>query len=292
MTQVPPTAGSVCYRHPDRTSFIACQRCGRTICPECQTPGAVGVICPECMAQQRASAPRTKPRFVSNITAMTRRGQPVVTYSIIALCVVIFAAQMVGSLLGDDVVTEALLYAPAYSNPLYGIGFEPWRLLTSAFVHSTSLTFGILPIHILLNMYTLWIFGLALESLLGRGRYLALYLISAFAGSLGVMLIAAPNSAVVGASGAIFGLMGAFFVIQRHLGGNATQLLILVGLNLVIGFAIPGIAWEAHVGGLIGGVIVGFIYTRTRNRSQRKVQIGSIAALCAVLVAVSCVHLL
>jgi membrane associated rhomboid family serine protease len=141
-------------------------------------------------------------------------------------------------------------------------------------------------------MYTLWIFGTLLEPMLGRARYLVLYLLSGLAGSVGVLLIASPGTAVVGASGAIFGMMGAFFVIQRRLGGNSTQLLFLVGINLVIGF-IPGlgIAWQAHVGGLVGGALVGLIYMETRAQSRRNLQIGLLVVLAVVLIALSCVHL-
>jgi len=124
--------------------------------------------------------------------------------------------------------------------------------------------------------------------MLGRGRFLTLYLLSGLAGSLGVLFLADPRVAVVGASGAIFGLMGAFLVIQRKLGGNATQLLILVGINLVIGF-LPGlnVAWQAHVGGLIGGAVIGLIYVQTRQRSKRTLQIVLIGGFAALLVALS-----
>ena len=269
MTNSPGVDANVCYRHPDRASFVLCQRCGRTICPECQTPGAVGVICPECMKQQRAEAPRTKPAILTRLSA---RGAPVVTYSIIGITVLVFLLQWVPGLNA----TAQLLFAPPYVSD---VAFEPWRLLTAVFVHSTGFIF-----HILLNMYTLWIFGQLLEPMLGRGRFLALYLISGLAGSVGVVLLAAPNTPVVGASGAIFGLMGAFLVIQRRLGGNMTQLLVLVGINLVIGF-VPGlnIAWQAHVGGLAAGALVGLILIETRSPRRRGLQIALLVTLSLVL---------
>jgi membrane associated rhomboid family serine protease len=278
MTDLPETAANFCYRHPGRQSFILCQRCGRTICPECQTQAAVGVVCPDCMKQQRQSAPRTKPVL---LTRLTGSGSPTVTYSIIGITVAVFLLQLVPGL----GITDRLLYAGAYSYPG---SFEPWRLLTSVFVHSTGFFF-----HVLLNMYTLWIFGQILESMLGRGRFLALYLLSGLAGSLGVLFLAHPLVPVVGASGAIFGLMGAFLVIQRRLGGNSTQLLILVGINLVIGF-LPGtnIAWQAHVGGLIGGALIGLIFVQTRRRDAQALQTGLIVLLAVVLVALSFVKFL
>ena len=161
--------------------------------------------------------------------------------------------------------------------------FEPWRMITSVFVHSTRLLF-----HVLLNMYTLWIFGQILEGLLGRWRFLSLYLISGLAGSVGVLWLGDPRTGVVGASGAIFGLLGAFLVIQRRLGGNATQLLILLGINLVIGF-LPGlaIAWQAHLGGLVAGALVGLIFVETRKRDQRGLQVALLIGLTAVLLLLS-----
>jgi len=186
-----------------------------------------------------------------------------VTYALIGITLAVFLLQLVPGL----AVTDRLLYAGVYSIPG---NFEPWRMLTSVFVHSTGLIF-----HVLLNMYTLWIFGQLLEGLLGRWRFLTLYLISGLAGS-------------VGASGAIFGLMGAFLVIQRRLGGNATQLFILLGVNLVIGF-VPGfnIAWQAHLGGLIGGALVGLIFTETRKRSQLGLQVGLLVGLVVLLLVLS-----
>ncbi|GAA4368635.1 rhomboid family intramembrane serine protease [Agromyces bauzanensis] len=265
-----------CYRHPDRPSYILCQRCGRTICPECQTQAPVGVICPECMREQRSAAPRTKPAVITRARSAAGRGAPVVTYTLIGITLAVFLLQLIPGL----AVTERLLYAGVYSLPF---NFEPWRMLTSVFVHSTALLF-----HVLLNMYTLWIFGQLLEGLLGRWRFLALYLIAGFAGSVGVLWLGDPRTGVVGASGAIFGLMGAFLVIQRRLGGQTTQLFVLLGINLVIGF-VPGfnIAWQAHLGGLVAGALIGLIYVETRKRSQQALQVWLLVALVAVLVVLS-----
>ncbi|WP_348789576.1 rhomboid family intramembrane serine protease [Leifsonia sp. NPDC080035] len=284
MSQPVDAPPSVCYRHPDRVSYVLCQRCGRTICGECQTPAAVGVVCPECMAQQRSTAPRAaRPAWLSRFTGP---GAPVVTYGIIAVCVVVFILQNLPFIGGQ--VTNALIYAGAYSYPTGTlsplIGFEPWRMITSIFAHANL-------IHLALNMYTLWIFGIALEPMLGRLRYFGLFLISGFAGSVAVLLITPLNQPVLGASGAIFGMFGAFFIIQRRLGGNATQILVLVALNLAIGF-IPGfnISWQAHVGGFIGGLLVGLIYVETRRPSRRRWQLPLIIVLCLLLLAVSLLH--
>jgi membrane associated rhomboid family serine protease len=230
------------------------------------------------MAQQRATAPKTKPAWIPRLTGA---GAPVVTYAIIAVCVVVFILQSL-PLVGGQ-VTQAIQYAGVYSDPR---AFEPWRMLTSVFAHASI-------IHILLNMYTLWIFGSILEPMLGRLRFLGLFLISGFAGSVGVLLLGNPLQPVVGASGAIFGMFGAFFIIQRRLGGNATQILVLVALNIGIGF-LPGlnIAWQAHVGGLIGGVLVGLIYVETRKASRRALQLPLIIVLSVLLIALSLIRFL
>ena len=222
--------------------------------------------CPECVREARASAPRTKPAI---ITAFRRSSdRPVVTLSIIAVCVAIYLLQLVSG----GLVTRILLYAPQLTY------VEPWRMFTALFVHASVL-------HILFNMYSLYIFGPVLERTLGRGRFLALYLISGFGGSVAVLVLGA--GAVVGASGAIFGLMGAFFIIQRGLGGNNVQLLIVIGLNLAIGFFVPNIAWQAHLGGILIGGLVAYVFLQTRRNTQRVTQILLVSAVGTALLALT-----
>lgn len=271
-----------CYRHPDRQSFVLCQRCMRTICPECQTPAAVGVICPECMSAERKNrtpgqkrAQRQWRRRSTAIAAPVQSGKPVMTYAIMAVTVFVGLLQLIPGLN----VTGMLLFAAAYLFPdLSGLPFEPWRLLTAALVHS-----GIW--HIGLNMLALWIIGRSLEPMLGRWRFLALYVLGGLGGSVAVAIIS-PGTATIGASGAVFALFGALLVIGLHLGANMTGLWVLLGINLVIGF-VPGfnIAWQAHVGGALIGALVGFIILRTRKRSQRTGQILLLLAVAAFLIA-------
>lgn len=275
-----------CYRHPDRQSFVLCQRCMRTICPECQTQGPVGVICPECMKEQRKNQSpaqrRAQRRWGSRaggaITMAGRSGRPVVTYGILLITSVISLLQMAPGI--GPMIEGALLFAPAY---LYidvpGIPFEPWRLLTTALVHGSF-------IHLGLNMLALWMLGQSLEPMLGRGRYLALYLISALGGSVAVALLADPRTATVGASGAIFGMMAALLIIGRHIGANVTGILVVLGINFVLSFTVHGIAWQAHLGGAIVGAIVAYIFTRTRKRTQRTWQIVLLAAVTVLLMIV------
>lgn len=265
---------NVCYRHLDRQSFVLCQRCGRTVCPDCQTQAAVGVHCPECVREARQATPRTRPAVVR---AFRRGGStPVVSYSILGLCIAIYLLQIIPG----SGVTAALLYFPPLTYT------EPWRMTTALFVHSQNSIF-----HILFNMYALFLFGPILEGLLGRARFLVLYLLSGVGGSVAVLLLA-PYSAVVGASGAIFGLFGAFFVIQRKLGGNSVQLFVVIALNFAIGF-LPGtnISWQAHLGGVIVGALVGLIYLATRRPDQKAKQIALIAALAVALLVLTLLRL-
>ncbi|GLK16363.1 rhomboid family intramembrane serine protease [Herbiconiux flava] len=284
MTSAPVSADNYCYRHPGRQSFVLCQRCGRTICPECQVQAAVGVHCVECARRDRASIPRPK-RSRAVARRLTGADAPVVTYSLIALCIVVFGLQLIPGL----GVTNALLFAPAYVQPDTGAPLEPWRMITAIFTHSTA---SLLPLHILLNMYSLFIFGGVLERMLGRGRFLALYLIAGFGGSVAVDLLGDPMQGTVGASGAIFGLMGAFFIINRHLGGNSIQFVVLVVLNLAWGFFVPGISWQAHVGGIVAGGLVALVLVRTRNRRQRTAQIVGVTGIAVALVALTVIRAL
>ncbi|HTN55057.1 MAG TPA: rhomboid family intramembrane serine protease [Microbacterium sp.] len=274
-----------CYRHPDRQSFVLCQRCLRTICPECQTQGPVGVICPECMKEQRKSqspaqrkAQRRWGGRPGGAVAMAgRSGRPLVTYALLALTSLISLLQLLPGI-GNE-ITQRLLFAGAYLYPdLSPFPFEPWRLLTAALVHGGF-------IHLALNMLALWMLGQILEPMLGRGRYLALYLISALGGSVAVALID-PAAATVGASGAIFGLMAALLIVGRHVGANVTGILVILAINFAFSFIVSGIAWQAHLGGAVIGALIAFIYTRTRRRDQRIWQIALLVAVTVVLLVV------
>lgn len=269
-----------CYRHPDRQSFVMCQRCMRTICPECQTQAAVGVICPECLAQQaktQTPAQRKAERRWAGPRALTASdSRPLVTYGIIGLTTLTWLIGLIPGV-GETVQNALLFWGPALYPELTGT-FEPWRLLTASLVHAGFW-------HIGLNMLALWMMGRSLEPLLGRIRFLMLYVLSALGGAVAVALLSFTTP-VVGASGAIFGLFGALIVIGRHIGANIGGIAIILGINLVIGF-IPGfnISWQAHVGGLVVGALVGLIYARTRSVRRRGLQIGLMIALTLGLLA-------
>lgn len=266
-----------CYRHPERQSFVLCQRCLRTICPECQTQMPVGVICPECLGEQQKKS--------ATITRMPRRraaaaslgGAPVVTYSIMGVTILFYLVGLIPGI-GDQISRALVFWAPlTYA--------QPWRLLTVTLVHLS-------PWHIALNMLALWALGRSLEPLLGRWRFLALYLLSALGGSVLTALIA-PGTVVAGASGAVWGLLGAMFVIGRHLGANVTAIAVLLALNLVITF-LPGsnIAWQAHIGGGLVGALVGVVFARTRAIRMQRRQVWLLVAIAGALLALLAVPVL
>jgi membrane associated rhomboid family serine protease len=280
-----------CYRHPDRQSFVLCQRCLRTICADCQTPAPVGVICPECMAQHskdagaspravRENSPRAARTWMPRRrTATAYDSRPLATYTIIAITVVVYLTQLIP----NSPVAQWLQLAGVYVMPASPFAFQPWRMLTVLFVHESIL-------HVGFNMLALWMIGQSLEPLLGRWRFVTLYLISGFGASAAVVAFASPLQPVVGASGAIFGLFGALLIIGRHIGAPIGGIAVVIGINLVFTF-LPGsnIAWQAHVGGLITGAVAGLIFARTRSRQQRALQIWLLVALfvalCGVVVA-------
>ena len=261
----PTTGAPVCPRHRDRVSYVSCQRCGRPTCPECQRSAAVGIQCVDCVHEASKSVPSRRTMF----GGVTRAGRPVVTITMMAICVAMFAASWV---IPNDFIFQTFAYAPFLTES------EPWRMITSAFLHSSNF------MHIAFNMYALWILGNSLEPVFGRVRFLAVYLISAFAGSVGVLLLSPIDTAVVGASGAVFGLFGALFVVQRKRGGDVRQIVVLLLINAAIGF-LPGvgIAWQAHLGGLLAGALctAAIAYAPAKNRNL--VQWGSMAAVVVVL---------
>ena len=275
----------VCPRHPDRPSYVRCQRCGRPACPDCQRAAAVGFQCVDCVNESKRTTPEVRTVYGGAVA----NGKPVVTFGIIAACVVVYALQW---LIPGQAVYEQFAYNNIFATPQYG-AFEPWRMITAAFLHSPDSL-----LHIMLNMYTLWIFGQALEPLLGRARFLALYLLSAVGGSVGYLLlnpVLVPGQGlvgVVGASGAIFGLFGAMLLVQRHRGGDTRQLWVLIAINGVIGFLIPQIAWQAHLGGLItGGLCAAVLAYTPRGPRQGLLQAAGLAAVLALLVGVSWVRI-
>lgn len=169
-------------------------------------------------------------------------------------------------------ITYEFFFAPIYA------ATEPWRMLSAGFVHDWS---G--PLHILFNSYAIWIFGRQLEPMLGPLRFLILYLTSIVGGSVAVLWLSDPTVPVVGASGALFGLMGAFFVIIRAVGGNASQIFGLIAINFALGFFVSGISWEGHLGGLVTGLAIAALYAATRKPKQLPLQVIGVFAIWGAL---------
>ncbi len=234
-----------CYRHPDRETGVSCSSCGRPICPDCMTPTPVGMRCPEC-ARQRT-------RVVRNPTGAPGFDAAPATYVLIAINVIVFLveiAQGAGGLFREQtsqLVADFGLYGPSVAEG------DWYRLVTSGFLHASIL-------HIGFNMFLLFFLGRMLEPALGTPRFLALYFASLLAGSLGALVLE-PDSLGIGASGAIFGLAGAAFVIARGRGMDALagEIGFLIVFNLVFSFVSPRISVGAHVGGLAGGILCALV---------------------------------
>ncbi|MEO3793132.1 rhomboid family intramembrane serine protease [Nonomuraea sp. B10E15] len=264
----PAEAVPTCFRHPDKETWVRCQRCERPICPDCMRDAAVGFQCPECVAEGNKGIRQAKSTFGGGIVRT-----PIVTYTILVINVLVFGAQYL-----TDTVTRQLAMWPA------GVALldEYHRLLTAAFVHS-----GVF--HILFNCWALYVIGPYLERAFGHVRFVALYLISALGGSVLGLWIDPIAQPTVGASGAIFGLFGAVFVVGRKLNMDVRGIAVLIVINLVITFVFPNISWTGHIGGLItGSLLAGALaYAPKNNRTLwQGLAIGGALILLAVLVLV------
>jgi len=246
-----------CYRHPDRETGVSCSNCGRPICPECMTSTPVGMRCPECARQT------TKVRAGQGAFAPSY-GKTPATIALIAINVIVFVAELAAGGAGQFSNGGKLIHDAGLRGPDIANG-DWWRVITGGFLHAGFL-------HLLLNMYVLWVAGSILEPGIGTPRFLGIYFVSLIAGSLGALIVD-PNTLTVGASGAIFGLMAGVIVVARGRGVEqlASQFGLFVVLNLVLTFSIPGISVGGHVGGLIGGAVAALlvIFVERRMRGQR-----------------------
>jgi len=265
------STATTCYRHPNRETGVSCSSCGRPICPDCMTPTPVGMRCPECSRQ------KTKVR-----TAETLTPDPQLTYVLIAINVIAFVAMAAsgGGIdgVGGSVYRNGALYGPAVE------AGDWWRIITAGFLHS-----GLL--HIAFNMYFLYFLGTLLEPEIGRLRFGIIYFVSLLGGSFGALLLS-PDAVTVGASGAVFGLMGAGILAMRARGIDPMQsgLGVTLLLNLGITFLIPNISIGGHLGGLLAGGIVGYLLFEVADR--RRSSMTPVLAVCVVLgvaLAVACI---
>lgn len=272
-----------CYRHPDRETGISCVRCERPICPECMISASVGFQCPECVKvgagtghSPSANTPRT---LAGGAVASDRR---LVTKILLGVNAALFLAVLVA---GDRLVNDLVLFGQAVAEPygpLEGVAEGQWyRLLSSMFLHQE-------PWHIAMNMLGLWFLGPPLEAALGRLRYVALYFLSGLGGSALTFLVSSPGQASLGASGAIFGLFGATAVLMRRMNYDMRPILILLGINLVFTFTWSGIAWQAHIGGLVVGALIAYAMVHAPRERRALVQYGACAVM-ALLIVAACV---
>jgi membrane associated rhomboid family serine protease len=259
---------ATCYRHPSRETGVSCSACGRAICPDCMTPTSVGMRCPEC------SRERTK---VRTARAIQRGGDPVATYVLIAINVLAFLGSSAGgaSLTGSgggNVYAHGALFGPAIAH-----SHEYWRLVTGGFLHANFL-------HILFNMYFIYVIGRMLEPAIGTARFVGVYVAALLMGSFGALLFT-PHAYTVGASGAAFGLMGATIVVARDRGIDIWQsgLCATLLINLALSVSIRGISIGGHLGGLIGGLIAGWIVVELGEK--RRSEAGALLGCAAVAVA-------
>ena len=272
MNQPPnPSAPSLpgCWWHPDRATGLSCSRCGRPACPDCLREAPVGFHCTDCVHEATAQQ-RHQHRQYQNSGMGTRtiagarlsESTPV-TVTLVAVNVAIFLITVIQakSLFGNNAARLEQL-GDLWTYPALG-GGEWWRIFTSGFLH-----YG--PIHIAANAFSLWMIGRALEQVFGKIRFLALYFISMLGASTALLLFELPTQPSVGASGAIFGLLGAYAVIVLKLRLNPSSLLVTLAINAYITFTIPGISILAHVGGLVTGAVVTFaiLYAPERNQAR------------------------
>ena len=269
-------APPVCYRHPGRQTYVSCVRCGRPACPDCLRPASVGHQCVDCIRSGNQYVRRASGRFGGAVPAKAH-----VTWAIMAVNILLYLAQLAHPSLAQD--WSMLGIARTGSGQVVGVAAGQWyRLLTSAFLPGTG---GLGILDIAFNLWALYIVGPALERVLGSVRYLAVYLASALGGSILYFFLAPPYVQALGASGAIFGLFGAWFVLSRRLGLDSRQVVFLIVLNLAIGFAVPFIAWQAHVGGLVIGGLLTAAYAYAPRKNRTLIQVAATVAVAALLVA-------
>ena len=270
----PPT----CYRHPGKETWVSCVRCGRYACPDCLREAAVGQQCVECVRGDGRTTRQPKTVF---------GGRPArsatVTLTLIAINVVIFLAEVAKPNLLYEL---GMLGTPAYTpaGPQAGVaGGEWYRLITSAFVAPGTSLGGLGLLDIALNMWILYLIGPELERVLGPVRYVAVYILSAVGGSVFYYYLQ-PHGFAAGASGAIFGLFGAWVVVSRRLRRDSRGILVLVAINLAFSFIYHNtIAWQAHIGGLITGALITAAYAYAPRKNRTAFQVAATAILVVIL---------
>ena len=270
----------VCYRHRDRESHIRCQRCDRPICPDCMRPASVGFQCPECVKEGSRATRSGRTAYGGK-----RSGNPALTSMVlIGINVAVWLAILVSGATSSPLVRQlALRPTSTFRGVVYpGVPSvaegDVWQLLTSMFAHVEVW-------HIGFNMLALYVLGPGLEAAIGRTRFLLLYLISGLAGSATVMWFSDPLSLTLGASGAIFGLMGALLVVALKVGGDVRSIVGWIAINFVITFVFGSfISWQGHLGGFVGGALVAAVLAWSPRVHRARWQVAGLGALTVALV--------
>lgn len=269
-----------CYRHPGRQTAIRCTRCERPICPDCMVSASVGFQCPDCVRQGSGtghSPAAVRPRTIAG--GAVASDPRLITKILLGINVAVFVAVLADGGLVDDLLLlgRANFY---FGGPPQGVAEGQWyRLVTSVFLHQEWF-------HIGFNMLGLWWLGGPLEAALGRARYLALYMLSGLAGSALTYWITAPEQGSLGASGAIFGLLGATAVLMRRMNYDMRPVIGLLALNLLFTFTWGGIAWQAHIGGLVAGIVIAIGMVHAPRERRALVQWGTCALVLAAVVVI------
>lgn len=272
----PARPGLACYRHPDRPTQISCVRCERPICPDCMRPASVGFQCPACVAEGQATV--RQPRRTTAVRVAAAKMGPV-TAGLIATNVLVFVVTVATA--GGQIMANyrSPLFEQFATSPFEIADGQWWRIVSGAFLH-----YGLT--HLAVNMFSLYILGRDLEGYLGSARYAAIYLLSAIGGSVAVLFFADPFVAVAGASGAIFGLLGATGVAMYQRKANLRSLFTILAINVLISF-LPGISLAAHLGGFVLGAAAGAVVIYGKRRTTAIV--AGLVGLGAVLVVLTLV---
>ncbi|MCW2831487.1 MAG: hypothetical protein JWP31_2179 [Aeromicrobium sp.] len=262
-----PASDYRCYRHPDREAYISCQRCERLICPECMREASVGFQCPSCIAEGAKTV--RQPRTIAGGAVTANAG--IVSLVLIGLNVAAFLIQLAA---GDR---DSRMFQDGAMSGLGVANGDYWRLLTSAFLHSG-------PLHLLFNMYALYLFGPFVEQALGRTRFIAAYLTTAVAGSVFVYWLENPFGLTIGASGAVFGLFGLALMILLRAKQDVRTLLVLLAINAVISLQ-GNISWQGHLGGFVAGVLLGLAFAFAPRDRKAMVQAFVFTAMWVAILA-------
>jgi len=269
-----------CYRHPGRETYVSCVRCGRYACPDCMRSASVGQQCVDCIGQGAQGTRSARTVFGGRPAAGA-----VVTWTLVAINVAVFLLTWVRpGILTDLEMLGYVTYGPG--GTLHGVAAGEWyRLITSAFLAPATGLNGLGILDLLFNMWALIFVGPALEGFLGRLRFLSVYLLSAIGGAVMYYYLAPPYQFAAGASGAIYGLFGAWFVVSRRLRLDTRGIAMLIAINLAFGFFFANaIAWQDHIGGLLTGALLTAAYAYAPRRYRGVTQVLATAAVVAALV--------